>query len=255
MRFTPRILSLGTTLALAASSWLLAPSSLSAQTPAAKGPEALAALKAVSDVLKASSVIQFRVQTLREESAGNGEMLMMSYDDRVTAKRPDRLRVTSTGGRSFWYDGKTITMQDTASLYYGSTAAPATIDATVEFIGERLGTSFPQAGVIASDPYAAALDGLESVYIVGLTRVGETDCLQIAGREADADWQLWVTTDDRPLVRRLVVTYKKLPGAPRVISQFSEWRLNANLSPDAFTFVPGPSARKINVELDPANKN
>jgi hypothetical protein len=204
-------------------------------------------------VLKPSSVIQFRMQTLREEATDDGQMLIMSYDSRVTAKRPDRLRVEAVGdvGRSLWYDGKTVTMQDDATLYYGTAPAPATIDQTVEFISERLGSSFPSAGLVSSDPYGFALDGVESLYVVGLTHIGDTECLQIAAREANVDWQLWITTDDRPLVRRLAVTFKKIAGSPRVISQFSEWRLNADLSPDLFTFVPGPSAHKINVELEP----
>ncbi len=246
-------------MALAATSLLFTPAWLAAQaTPAVapRSPEALAAIKAVSDTLKASSVVQFRVQTLREEATDAGQMLTMSYDSRVTAKRPDRLQVEAVGdeGRSLWYDGKTVTMQDDATLLYGSVPAPATIDQAVGFIGEQLGMSFPAAALVASDPYTFALDGLVSATVVGLVRIGDTECLQIAGREADADWQLWITTDDRPLVRRMAVTFKAIPGAPRVISQFSEWRLNGGLSPDLFTFVPGPSAHKITVELAPAVK-
>jgi hypothetical protein len=42
-----------------------------------------------------------------------------------------------------------------------------------------------------------------------------------------------------------VVVYKKLDGAPRVISALSDWNLAPKIAPDEFTFKAPEGAKKV----------
>jgi hypothetical protein len=56
--------------------------------------------------------------------------------------------------------------------------------------------------------------------------------------------------DDQSLPRRLIVTYRDLPGQPNFIAEFSDWSLNAHPSDADFTFQPPSDAEQV--QLKPA---
>ena len=47
------------------------------------------------------------------------------------------------------------------------------------------------------------------------------------------------------LPRRLIVTYRTLPGQPNFIAQFSDWNFNANPSEADFAFQPPAGAEQV----------
>jgi len=61
--------------------------------------------------------------------------------------------------------------------------------------------------------------------------------------------ELWVARNEQSLPRRLIVTYRTLPGQPNFIAQFSDWNFNVQ-TPDAdFAFQPPAGATQV--ELKP----
>ena len=61
--------------------------------------------------------------------------------------------------------------------------------------------------------------------------------------------ELWVEKNDKSLPRRLIVTYRTLPGQPNFIAEFSDW--NLNIHPSDADFVFQPPAGAVQVELKP----
>ena len=49
----------------------------------------------------------------------------------------------------------------------------------------------------------------------------------------------------KPLPRRIAVTYKKAPGAPRVVTTLSEWNLSPAIPAGDFVFTPPAGATKV----------
>ena len=57
--------------------------------------------------------------------------------------------------------------------------------------------------------------------------------------------ELWLAKNEQPLPRRLIVTYRSLPGQPNFIAEFADWNLNAQ-TPDAdFAFQPPAGALEV----------
>jgi len=48
--------------------------------------------------------------------------------------------------------------------------------------------------------------------------------------------------------RRLIVTYRDLPGQPNFIAEFSDWNLNAHPSDADFTFQAPPDAEQVQLK-------
>ena len=61
--------------------------------------------------------------------------------------------------------------------------------------------------------------------------------------------ELWVEKSDQALPRRLIVTYRSLPGEPNFIAEFSDWNFSIHPSDADFTFQPPPGA--VQVALKP----
>jgi hypothetical protein len=60
----------------------------------------------------------------------------------------------------------------------------------------------------------------KSGYYVGEATIAGILCDNLALRNEDEDVQLWVAQGDKPVPRRIVVTYKNLDGQPQFWTQF-----------------------------------
>jgi hypothetical protein len=50
----------------------------------------------------------------------------------------------------------------------------------------------------------------------------------------DADWQVWITHGKKPLPRKILITYKKLPSQPEWEAVLSDWRLDRQVPASFF---------------------
>jgi hypothetical protein len=211
-------------------------------------PAALDRLKAMSELLKSARSFTFKVVTDREQHSVNGQLLNFFTESKVEVSRPNHVRVQTTGDRlaaSLWYDGKTVSIYSDKSSFYGETAAPATIDETLQMLMDRFAMPIPVAGFLLQDPYARMMDGVRTAFEAGVAPVDGVDCLHLAFSEEEADWQVWIQQGAKPLPRRIAVTYKKAPGAPHIMAALSDWNLAPTIPAGAFTFVPPPGAKKV----------
>ena len=216
--------------------------------PPALEPAALERLKAMSDLLKGARSFTFKVVTDREQPSVNGQLLNFFTESRVEISRPNLVRVKTQGDRlsaSLWYDGKTVTIYSEKSSFYGEAAAPATIDETLQMLMERFQMPLPIAGFLVQDPYARMMDGVKTAFDAGVAPVDGVACLHLAFSEEEADWQVWIEQGAKPLPRRIAVTYKKVPGAPRIVAALSDWNLAPAIPTGEFTFVPPAGAKKV----------
>jgi hypothetical protein len=80
----------------------------------------------------------------------------------------------------------------------------------------------------------------------GQDYVGEDLCNHYAFRQADIDWQIWITTGSKPVPRKLVITDRLDEARPQSISVI-EWQLEPAFEDAVFEFIPPVGA--IQVEL------
>jgi hypothetical protein len=215
--------------------------------------EASAALIRMGQSLRAEQ-FSFQARTIRVYSAENGQPLHIFHTMKVVVHRPNRMLVDVTGddgGAKLFFDGKTAIIYSAAAKKYASIpVAEGTIEGMLKEAVGRLGVDFPLADFLAEAPNKAFLTGVTDGRVVGTVTIDGVPCLHMFFmQQPGIELELWVEKNDQSLPRRLIVTYRNLPGQPNFVAAFSDWDLNAHPSDADFTFQPPPDA--VQVQLKP----
>lgn len=203
------------------------------------GAQADRVLRDMSDYLKAAPQLSFHAEITFDDLLPSGQKLQLSAAYDAAVRRPDRVYseyVGDAGAKRFWYDGKNVTLYDAALDTYASERARPTIDATLEHLIEDLGFTPPLSDLMTADPYATLREHVLYGFDAGVTQVEGVRCHHLAFVEQNLDWQIWIEDGLQWVPRKLVITYKTLPGAPQFVAVLSGWDL-VTKPPDAL-FVP-----------------
>ena len=218
--------------------------------PAAKPriePKADEILKKACACLADLKQFGVNVEETFDEMNVSGQKIQLSNRRAVLVRRPHGLFARSKGdtsNRLFYYDGKAIALFDPTAKVYATHEAPATLDAMFDFLHENLGFSIPTADLLFSDPYKVLTEQVEAGEYVGLHHVGETKCHHLAFQQRRIDWQVWIDAGEKPLPRKFLLTYRRMPGEPQFSTVF-DWDISAKIAEDAFAFKPPAGAKKI----------
>jgi hypothetical protein len=239
--------------------WLgaIAVSAASAATPVkpAVSPEASAALARMGRTLQ-SKEFSFQAQTIRVYFDKNNELLHIFHTLNVTVRRPDRLLVDRNGDDGpgkLVYDGKTVIIDMVNDNKYASIPVPDTIDGMMKVAMGRLGVDFPLADFLSDTPAKAFLTGVTSGQVVNTVTIDGVPCLHLFfSQPPGINLELWLEKNDQSLPRRLIVTYRSLPGQPDFVAVFSNWNLAVHPTDADFVFQPPPGAVQVALKPPPA---
>jgi hypothetical protein len=213
-------------------------------------PKADQYLKQACGYLAGLKEFTVRVDETADEVDEDGQKLQFSNRRHITVSRPNRLAAEVSGdtaNRKFFYDGKTVTLFDKAHNTYGSDPAPDTIDAMIDELHERFGYVQPVSELWFADPYKVLTEKVESGTYIGLNSVGDVKCHHLAFRQKGIDWQIWIDVGDKPLPRKLVMTYKREAGEPQYSAILAHWEVSPKLADGVFEFSPPEGARKVDL--------
>lgn len=211
-------------------------------------PKANQYLKEACAYLGGLKEFTFQVNDVFDEIDDSGQKLQFSNRRHLAVERPNRLAGESwgdTANRVLVYDGKKVTLLDKEHNTYGTEKTPGTIDAMLDQMHEQFNYNQPVGDLLFADPYKVLTEHVESGTYVGLNYVGEHKCHHLAFRQKGIDWQIWIDAGDKPLIRKMVITYKREAGEPQYIALFSHWEANPKLTNATFEFKPPEGARKI----------
>ena len=135
--------------------------------PAGIGSEAEKLLRRMSDylagrqqfTLKAESKSRSRADIRREAPVPDGPATL-------SVSRPNKFHAHRKGdlaNQEFFYDGKTLTLFNPRENLYATTAAPATLDETLDFAREKLDIIAPAAELLYKNAADKMLKELTSV--------------------------------------------------------------------------------------------
>ena len=168
---------------------------------------------------------------------------------KVVVRRPDRLRIDverSDGERGLvLYDGKQITGFVATQNRYAQAAVQGDLDKAITYAVKELKVRVPLAMLYVNQLPAELERRVQTVDYVEMTTLSGEPCHHLAARTASVDFQIWIADGDRPLPRRVVLTYKNAPGQPQYWAQFSAWDLAPKITEATFTFTPPKEAQKI----------
>jgi hypothetical protein len=213
-------------------------------------PAADRVLRRMSRYLQAQRQFRVEVRELYDEVRGSGQRIQYSRQRSVAVRRPNRMYSDArgdAGGRRFWYDGKSVTLLDPQRNLYASTKAARDIDTTLDLVVRTYGLHLPLMDLLARDPYAALTEHVTSGLYMGIHSVDETPAHHLAFTQENVDWQIWIDTGASPLPRKVVITYKQLPGQPQFQATTTAWDTIARLSDATFQFRRPKRAAKIEI--------
>ena len=210
--------------------------------------DAIALLRRTTDYL--SSLKQFRVDTNTSIEAviSTGQKLQFDHHVVITVKRPNKLRAERAGeliSQTFFYDGKSLSVNLPEQKYYAMATAPPTLDAMLDFARDELGVIAPGSDLVYADAFARLTDKLTSAFIYGEAVVGGVKCQHLAFRNPEVDWQIWIREGDDPWPMKMVITSKQMPQSPQFTVMLSKWDAAQDVTDATFSFVAPAGSHQI----------
>lgn len=262
MSITPKSAGLISTALLGASLFLVCGGSSIAQnkpeatappTVAIKDERALKLLKEMSDKLAHAKTLSFSVRGLVPMSAPTGQYVSLFGSTRVTMQRPDKLFVEARGDlfpSDLYYDGKTVTAIGLDKKFYAQRdAAGGAINAVMRQPQPGSDTVAPFFDLLVPDPYAGLTGELMTALWVGQSMIEGTRTEHLAFTAKGIDWEIWIGSTDK-LPRLMVVSYRSGERQPTFTAEFSNWKLDAAVSPRTFVAPIPKGAVKLEFKAD-----
>lgn len=216
--------------------------------PAGIDPQAEKLLRRMSDYLASRQQFTAKAESTLEVVLTSGQKLQYDSPATLSVSRPNRLHAHRKGdiaNQEFFYDGKTLTLYNPRENLYATTAAPPTVDETLDFAREKLDIIAPAAELFYKNAAERMLKESTSGFVVGPSVVASVKCTHLAFRGAEVDWQIWIEDGDKPLPRKFILTSKKVAGEPQFTVIIRNWDVAPKLTNQEFSFTPPKGAKKI----------
>jgi len=203
---------------------------------------------------------KFSVHTLNtfEEILDPGQKVQMDFAATLTLHRPSQMRVERHGeavNQVLYYDGKVLTLYDTASNYYAQAAAPGSIEGMLDFARLSLGLEAPLSDLLYRDVLPLLVQEVYSARVLGNVDIGGERCTHLAFSRPDVDFQIWVANKENPLPCKYAVTDKNSFGQPSYTVVMSGWNLSPDISDSTFSFSAPEGSASTDFMLLDANGN
>ena len=216
--------------------------------PAGIDQQAEKLLRRMSDYLAGRQQFTLKAESTLEVVLTSGQKIQFDSPATLEVSRPNKLRAHRKGdivNQEFFYDGKTLTLYNPKENLYATTAAPPTIDETLDFAREKLDIIAPASELLYKNAAEKMLKESSSGFVVGPSVVGGVKCTHLAFRGSEVDWQIWIEDGDKPLPRKFILASKQVKGEPEFTVLIRSWDVAPKLTDKDFTFIPTKGAKKI----------
>jgi hypothetical protein len=218
---------------------------------AAEG-EAQTILKAMADYVSRQENLSLKYDADVEVVTPAVEKIQFSASGEVTLSRPNKFRVSRTGGYAdveLISDGSNVTVYDRGGNRFAQVPGAGSFDEVVDRLRAEASLELPGADLLLSKPYDELMAGVLEAKHVGRGVVEGVECEHLAFRNLDTDWQIWVEIGDRPVPRKYVITSKAVGAAPQYTLRLRDWKTGVNPAPDAFAFKSPEGSSGVAITL------
>ena len=223
-------------------------SAFSAGSAAAAEAEAKALLKAMADYMTAQTAISMNYDSSIEVVTVDGQKLQVAASGKIDLNRPDKIRVSRTGGFAdveIVYDGKMFSLLGKGVNAYVQADAPGTIDTLVTEFREKFQKPIPGADLLLSNVYDGLMENVTDVKDLGSGVIRGKECDHLAFRADTVDWQIWIAQGDKPYPCRYLITSKEQPEQPQYMLDITDWKTGSDVAADDFALKIPDGATKI----------
>jgi hypothetical protein len=198
----------------------------------------------------------FKISTTADEVLESGQKIQVSKQRKVYISRPNKLAIQFQGdaqGKRVVYDGKTLTMFDPSKNMYVRLEMPNTIAAMLDTLAKDYGKSLPLADLVYRDADKGLTANAQTGQYLGLHTVGSDACHHLGFVQEGIDWEIWISSGDKPIPRKFSIVYKQQPGSPRYVADISQWTIIKS-SPESLFELELPADAK-RIEMLPVASN
>ncbi len=213
-------------------------------------PKALEIIQRASTYLAAAPKFSVSAEIWEDFVEEDGRKLQFTKIVDVKLRRPSWVQLdvrTSVPKRSFFYNGKSVTMLDQKTGFYGTAEAPGTIDETILAMEEKFGIDFPIDDLLVSKPFGDGAAKASAAQYYGVEPVNGITCHHLAFQNEGIDWQAWVEAGPVPVIRKVVITDKLEKSAPQFTAILTAWDFVTPLPDFVFSFDPPAGSIKVDM--------
>jgi hypothetical protein len=178
-----------------------------------------------------------------------GQKIEFGATRKITVRRPDRMAmdITDRDGtkRGFRFDGKQLAFFGLNEKVYATTQKPGNLDTAIAYFTRDLRMPLPLAELFSNNFPKTLKEKIKEVYDVEDATIEGTPCDHIAFRNDMIDAQVWIAKGDKPLLQRVVLTYRLEDGAPQFWANLHDWNFSPETSDSLFAFTPAEGAARI----------
>jgi hypothetical protein len=209
-------------------------------------PEAQAVLDRMKATLGGLTKFSLSAAISRDELLPYGYKLQNLESSQLWVERPNKLRLEVDGNvkkRTYVYDGSTLSIFAPDNNLYSTAKAPATLRELIVALLDA-GVEMPLIDMLFNGVGGDLTDDVRVGLVVGESEIDGVMTDQLAFRQPDLDWQLWVQKGPQALPRKLLITTRYAVGDPQY-QAVMKWDLNPRIAANAFTFTPPAGATKV----------
>ena len=211
-------------------------------------PAADRILRDMSEYIAGVETFTFSLEVAEDVLLPHGQMIQYGGVSQVAVQRPGslhgRFRGEERRSNVVIHDGR-CTLHNLEANIYAVTEVPRLLDDAIDRIIEQYGLNVPAADIVSRNPYASVIGSVEYGYVVGRASIDGVECHHLAFAQEAIDWQVWIQAGPKPLLRKLVITYKDEPGWPQYTARIFQWNLSPRLSKRYFEYEPPADADKV----------
>ncbi|MGH8439786.1 MAG: DUF2092 domain-containing protein [Pseudomonas sp.] len=210
-------------------------------TQTVRNPRVIDKVIDMGEHLRSLKAFRVSAQSTRDTVLDSGQKIKSESVNVLQVDGQNHLYARSDGDTrtlEFFYNGKQLTQYSPYLKYYTTVEAPPTLAETLHRLETYYGIQLPLEDLFLFGSDQAQIDEIKSAMYIGPSTINGKLCDHLAFRQADIDWQLWLTRAQKPLPCKLVITTSNQTSAPEYSSVYS-WNLKPDSKQVKFTFVPG----------------
>ncbi|EFK09786.1 conserved hypothetical protein [delta proteobacterium NaphS2] len=227
--------------------WAAGASPVWAETSAVD-PAAVEILKRMTDCLGTLKQFSVKTQNTIEDLTESGHRVDYDVSATVTVSRPNKLKAQRKGDlidQTFYYNGKTLTLDNPSDKVYASQPAPATIEGMLTFARSSLGLVIPAADLIYRNNFKLLMQNVTLATVIGKEFIGGVRCDHLLFSRPGVDFQVCVADSGEPLPYKYVVTDTSTCALISISTVMSDWNAASAVDDAFFNFVPPKGVKEI----------
>jgi hypothetical protein len=217
-------------------------------TAPAPAPDPLEIVQKMCDFLKSQQQFTYKAEVADDKVYYGDKKLQYETDLEIFVRRPDQLRVNGVGDRvdkQFYIDGQTMTLYDKNHKVYATLEVPPDLESALEKAHREFGIRVALSDLASPKLWEIMKEHIKHSLYVGESRIRGVLCHHLSFDGENVQFQEWIDAGGQPLLRKIVITYKQLPGSPQWTAYLSDWNFSPQLNDNLFAFTPPPGAEKI----------